>query len=112
MFWDFQPVDEPEDCCAVILNGDFLNQLAERRPVKGHQQIRPFFQNVQKFLRALDRLIVLGAQNAGFLQLCLAALFSQLVAAGYKNVRIDDGLLLELGQQSFLTCNICDSIVE
>ena len=41
-----------------------------------------------------------------------AALFSQLVAAGYKNVRIDDGLLLELGQQSFLTCNICDSIVE
>mgnify|MGYP001481317861 FL=1 len=100
VFGKFQPVDEPEDCCAVILNGDFLNQLAEQRPVKGHQQIRPFFQNVQKFLRALDRLIVLGAQNVGFLQLCLAALFSQLVAAGYKNVRIDDGLLLELGQRN------------
>ena len=86
VFGKFQPVDEPEDCCAVILNGDFLNQLAEQRPVKGHKQIRPFFQNVQKFLRALDRLIVLGAQYAGFLQLCLAALFSQLVAAGYKKM--------------------------
>ena len=106
MFGKFQPIDEPEDCCAVILNGDFLNQLAEQRSVKGHQQIQPFFQNVQKCLRALDHLIVIGAQNAGFLQLRLTALFSQLVAAGYKNVRIDNALLLELGQKPFLTGNI------
>lgn len=79
-FRQLQSVDESEGCCAVILNSDFLNQLAEQRPVKGHQQIRPFFQNVQKFLRARDRLIVLGAQNVGFFQLYLAALFSQLVA--------------------------------
>ncbi len=86
VFGKFQPVDEPEDCCAVILNGDRLNQFAERCLIEGRQQIRPIFQNVQKFLRALDRLIVLGAQYAGFLQLCLAALFGQLIAAGYKKM--------------------------
>ena len=112
MFRKLQPVDQAEADDAVILDGDRLNQFAEQCLIEGRQQIRPIFQNVQKLLCALDCLIVFGAENAGFFQLCLAALFSQLVAAGYKNVRIDDGLLLELGQQSFLTCNICDSFVE
>ena len=34
------------------------------------------------------------------------AAFRKQIAAGYKNVRIDTALLLELGQKSFLTCNI------
>ena len=34
------------------------------------------------------------------------ATLCKLIAAGYKNVRIDHSLLLELGQKSFLTGNI------
>ena len=34
------------------------------------------------------------------------AAFRKQIAAGYKNVRIDAALLLELGQKSFLTGNI------
>ena len=34
------------------------------------------------------------------------AALCKLIAAGYKNVRIDHSLLLELGQKSFLTGNI------
>lgn len=98
MFRKLQPVDQAEADGAVILDGDRLNQFAEQCLIEGRQQIRPIFQNVQKLLCALNCLIVFGAEDAGFFQFCLAALFSQLIALEYKNIRIDHGLLLELGQ--------------
>lgn len=97
MFRKLQPVDQAEADGAVILNGNRLNQFAEQCLIEGHQQIRPIFQNVQKLLCALDCLIVFGTENAGFFQICIAALLSQLIALEYKNIRIDHGLLLELG---------------
>ena len=40
------------------------------------------------------------------LELQFSAALRKQIAAGYKNVRIDAALLLELGQKSFLTGNI------
>ena len=39
-------------------------------------------------------------------------MFRQLVLAGYKNVRVDKALLLELGQQSILTGDVGNFLVE
>ena len=36
----------------------------------------------------------------------------KLIAAGYKNVRANKPLLLELGQQSILTGDVCNFLVE
>ena len=54
----------------------------------------------------LDGVILLRPQNALLLELQLSAALRKQIAAGYKNVRIDAALLLELGQKSFLTGNI------
>ena len=96
----------------VALHDDLVHELAEQLPIKGVQEVWPSLQGFDQLLGLLDRLILLGLQEPFLLQLCSAELFRQLVPAGDKNVRVDKALLLELGQQSILTDNVCNFLVE
>ena len=56
-------------------------------------------------MRLRDSIIPAGIQKAFLFQFCGAELFGQLIASGYKNVRINAALLFEHGQKLILTGN-------
>ena len=74
--------------------------------IEGVQPVRPAFKNIQQILCLLNGVVLLRSQDAFLLEFQFPAAFRKQIAAGYKNVRIDAALLLELGQKSFLTGNI------
>ena len=105
-FCDLQPVEKPEAQFFIVYDHDFLDQIAKQLLIEGVQPVRPAFKNIQHVLCLLDGMILLRPQDAFLLELQFPAALRKQIAAGYKNVRIDAALLLELGQKSFLTGNI------
>lgn len=81
-----------------MLHDDLCNQLAEQLLIERLQKFRPGFQYLQQDLSLPDGLILLGLQKPFLFQFGGAELFSQRVAPGNINVRIDKALLLQLGQ--------------
>lgn len=67
------------------------------------EEVRPILQQGYQLLRPLGGGIPLGSHKFLFVQLGLPELAGQLVAFGYKNVRINEAVLLEEGQRLILT---------
>lgn len=92
---------EAED--VVALHDDFCNECAAQLCVGAVEEVRPILQQGYQLPRPLGGGIPLGSHKFLFVQLGLPELAGQLVAFGYKNVRINEAVLLEEGQRLILT---------
>ena len=86
----------------VALHDDFRNKRAAQLCVGAVEEVRPILQHGYQLLRPLGGGIPLGSHKLLFVQLGLPELAGQLVAFGYKNVRINEAVLLEEGQRLIL----------
>ncbi len=59
-----------------------------------------------QYLRLCDGIIPAGIKKAFLFQFHGAELFGQLIASGYKNVRINAALLFQHGQKLILTGDV------
>ena len=107
-----QSVGQPEPQAVIALRDDLVHELAGQLPLEGIQELRTGRQGLYTLLGPPDCLILLGLQEPFLFQFYGTELFRQLVPAGDKNIRINKPLLLELGQQSILTGDIRDFLVE
>ena len=87
----------------VTLHDDFRNKRAAELCVGVVEEVRPILQQGYQLPRPLGGGIPLGSHKFLFVQLGLPELAGQLVAFGYKNVRINEAVLLEEGQRLILT---------
>lgn len=87
----------------VALHDDFRNKRAAQLCVGAVEEVRPILQQGYQLPRPLGGGIPLGSHKLLFVQLGLPELAGQLVAFGYKNVRINEAVLLEEGQRLILT---------
>ena len=87
----------------VALHDDFRNKRAAQLCVGAVEEVRPILQQGYQIPRPLGGGIPLGSHKLLFVQLGLPELTGQLVAFGYKNVRINEAVLLEEGQRLILT---------
>ena len=87
----------------VALYNDFRDQRAAQLCVWAVEEVRPILQQGYQLPRPLGGGIPLGSHKLLFVQLGLPELAGQLVAFGYKNVRINEAVLLEEGQRLILT---------
>ena len=67
------------------------------------EEVRPILQQGYQLPRPMGGGIPLGSHKSLFVQLGLPELAGQFVAFGYKNVRINEAVLLEEGQRLILT---------
>ena len=87
----------------VALHDDFRDQRTAQLCVWVVEEVRPILQQCYQLPRPLGGGIPLGIHKLFFVQLGLSELAGQLVAFGYKNVRINEAVLLEEGQRLILT---------
>lgn len=87
----------------VALHDDFRNECAAQLCVGVVEEVRSILQQGYQLPRPLGGGIPLGSHKLLFVQLGLPELAGQLVAFGYKNVRINEAVLLEEGQRLILT---------
>ena len=87
----------------IALHDDFCNKRAAELCVGVVEEVRPILQQGYQLPRPLGGGIPLGSHKLLFVQLGLPELAGQLVAFGYKNVRINEAVLLEEGQRLILT---------
>ena len=87
----------------VALHDDLRNERAAQLCVGAVEEVRPILQQGYQLPRPLGGGIPLGSHKFLFVQLGLPELAGQLVAFGYKNVRINEAVLLEEGQRLILT---------
>ena len=87
----------------IALYGNFFNKFTHQFRIGAVEEIRPILQQGYQLPRLLGGGILLGIHQLFFVQLGLPELTGQLVAFGYKNVRINEAVLLEEGQRLILT---------
>lgn len=87
----------------VALHDDLRNERAAQLCVWAVEEVRPILQQGYQLPRPLGGGIPLGSHKFLFVQLGLPELAGQFVAFGYKNVRINEAVLLEEGQRLILT---------
>ena len=87
----------------VALHDDFRNKRAAELCAGVVEEVRPILQQGYQLPRPMGGGIPLGIHKLLFVQLGLPELAGQLVAFGYKNVRINEAVLLEEGQRLILT---------
>ena len=87
----------------VALYGNFFNKFTQQFRVGVVEEVRPILQQCYQLSRPLGGGIPLGIHQLLFVQLGLPELAGQFVAFGYKNVRINEAVLLEEGQRLILT---------
>ena len=87
----------------IALYGNFFNKFTHQFRIGAVEEIRPILQQGYQLPRLLGGGILLGIHQLFFVQLGLPELTGQLVAFGYKNVRINEAVLLEKGQRLILT---------
>ena len=87
----------------VALHDDFRNECAAQLCIWAVEEVRPILQQGYQLSCLLGGGILLGSHQLFFVQLGLPELAGQLVAFGYKNVRINEAVLLEEGQRLILT---------
>lgn len=96
----------------AVLDDDPIHEGAEQVSVKCIYERRAFGQDVYQLLCLLNGLITLGLKDAAFFLLGLLELLCDGIAAGYKNIRINESLLLEHGQKLILIREIRYSLVQ
>lgn len=87
----------------VALHDDLRNERAAQLCVWAVEEVRPILQQGYQLPRPLGGGIPLGIHKLLFVQLGLPELTGQFIAFGYKNVRINEAVLLEEGQRLILT---------
>ena len=87
----------------VALHDNFRNECAAEFCVWAVEEVWPILQQGYQLPRPMGGGIPLGIHKLLFVQLGLPELAGQLVAFGYKNVRINEAVLLEEGQRLILT---------
>lgn len=87
----------------VALHDDFRNECAAQLCVGVVEEVRSILQQDYQLPRPLGGGIPLGIHKLLFVQLGLPELTGQFIAFGYKNVRINEAVLLEEGQRLILT---------
>ena len=83
----------------VALHDDFRNECAAQLCVGVVEEVRSILQQGYQLPRPLGGGIPLGIHKLLFVQLGLPELTGQFIAFGYKNVRINEAVLLEEGQR-------------
>lgn len=87
----------------VAFHNDLINKLTEQLRIKAVKEVRAIIQDFHQFSRLDDGIVAINGQETLLLPLYSAELFGQLIALEYKNVRINEALLFQLGQHLILT---------
>ena len=79
------------------------NQLAEQLLIEGFQHFRTGFYCFQQLLGTVEDAAILLLKNFFLLLLGVAKLLCQLIAFGYKNIRVNHAPPVQRGQSVTLT---------
>ena len=103
MLRQFHTIIQPEPDFRTAFHYDLINQFAEQLLIEILQIFRAILKDSLQRFGLLDDIDFLLFQKYLFLLLGFAKLLCQLIAFGYKNIRVNQPLLVQQAQSVTLT---------